>query len=413
MEHRTRVPHRNSGISAMLFGWKSKGRSEKIFLLRLFQSSILHLNLFASLSGFLLLLAFPGVTHAGPGGPPPMVEVASVTMQDVNPPLEYVGHIEAVQAVDLRARVEGFLEQVAFKEGSDIQEGELLYRIEQAPYAAMVAADKAIVAQAEAALTKSRQYLKRAKTVRSGGVSATDLDNAVAEELRAKAQLEQAKANLTTSQINLAYTSISAPISGRIGRTAYTKGNLVNDSSEVLARIVQLDPIRVVYSISENDLAAIQMTLHDAVQNQGNLLLTPRLKLADGEIVKTGGQIDFVDNRVDPTTGTIAVRALFPNSDGRLLPGQYVTVLVSGSAPRIMPVVPQTAVLVGKQGRYVMMVDKENKAVVRPVTVGAVVGNMQAVESGLTAGDKIIVQGIQKVRPGQTVQVASGKSEGN
>ena len=395
MEHRTRISYRNRAISAMLFGWKSKERSEKIFLL----------------PTLLLLLVFPSVTHAGLGGPPPMVEIASVTMQDMNPPLKYVGHIEAVQTVDLRARVEGFLEQVAFKEGSDVQEDELLYRIEQAPYAARVAADKAIVAQAEAALFKSRQYLKRAKAVRSGGVSATDLDNAEAEVLQAKAQLEQAKANLTTSQINLAYTTISAPISGRIGRTAYTKGNLVNDSSEVLARIVQLDPIRVVYSISENDLAAIQMTLHDAVQNQENPLLTQQLKLADGEIVKTGGQIDFVDNQVDPTTGTIAVRALFPNSERRLLPGQYVTVLVSGSAPRMMPVVPQTAVLVNQQGRYVMMVDKENLAVARPITVGAVVGNMQAVESGLTAGDKIIVQGIQKVRPGQIVQVASGKSE--
>ncbi|MEA2115171.1 MAG: efflux RND transporter periplasmic adaptor subunit [Thermodesulfobacteriota bacterium] len=341
-----------------------------------------------------------------------MVEVASVTLQDVNPPQEYVGHMEAVQAVDLRARVEGFLEQVAFKEGSDVNTDDLLYSIEQGPYAARVAANKAMVAQAEATLSKSRQYLKRARTVRSGGVSATDLDNAVAEELRAKAQLEQTKANLTTSQINLDYTSISAPISGRIGHTEYTKGNLVNAASGVLSRIVQLDPIRVVYSISENDLAAIQMTQHDVGQNKKKSRLTPRLKLADGTIIEAEGQIDFVDNQVDPATGTIAVRALFSNPDHTLLPGQYVTVMVSRSAPMMMPVVPQAAVLVNQQGHYVMMVDKENKAVARPVIVGAVVGNMQAVESGLNAGDTIIVQGIQKVRPGQTVQFAPGKVEG-
>ena len=411
MEHRTRVPHRGRVISAKMCGWKSR----KIYLRWSVQFSPLNLNWLALLPGLLLLLAFPGVTQAGPsgpGGPPPMVEVASVTLQDVNPPLEYVGHMEAVQAVDLRARVEGFLKQVAFKEGSDVHTDELLYSIEQGPYAARVAANKAMVAQAEATLSKSRQYLKRAKTVRSGGISATDLDNAVAEELRAKAQLEQAKANLTTSQINLDYTSISAPISGRIGHTEYTKGNLVNAASGVLSRIVQLDPIRVVYSISENDLAAIQMTLHDVGQNKENPKLTPRLKLADGTIIEAGGQIDFVDNQVDPATGTIAVRALFSNPDHTLLPGQYVTVMVSRSAPMMMPVVPQAAVLVNKQGHYVMMVDKENKAVARPVIVGAVVGNMQAVESGLNAGDTIIVQGIQKVRPGQTVQFAPGKVEG-
>jgi len=411
MEHRTRVPHRGRVTSAKICGWKSR----KICLRWSVQSSPLKLNRLVLLPGLLLLLAFPGITQAGPsgpGGPPPMVEVASVTLQDVNPPLEYVGHMEAVQAVDLRARVEGFLEQVDFKEGSDVNTDELLYSIEQGPYAARVAANKAMVAQAEATLSKSRQYLKRAKTVRSGGISATDLDNAVAEELRAKAQLEQAKANLTTSQINLDYTSISAPINGRIGHTEFTKGNLVNAASGVLSRIVQLDPIRVVYSISENDLAAIQMTLHDVGQNKENSKLTPRLKLADGTIIEAGGQIDFVDNQVDHATGTIAVRALFSNPDHTLLPGQYVTVMVSRSAPMMMPVVPQVAVLVNQQGHYVMMVDKENKAVARPVIVGAVVGNMQAVESGLNAGDTIIVQGIQKVRPGQTVQFAPGKVKG-
>ena len=407
MEHKTSAPHKDRVISAMMCGWKSR----KTTLPWSGQFNPLNLKQFAVLSTLLLLLAFPGKSQAGPpgpGGPPPMVEVASVSLQDVNPPLEYVGHMEAVQAVDLRARVEGFLEEVAFKEGSDVQVGELLYRIEQASYAARVAADKAMVAQAEATLSKSRQYLKRAKTVRKGGISATDLDNAVAEELRAKAQLEQTKANLSTSRINLAYTSITAPISGRIGHTVYTKGNLVNSASGVLARIVQLDPIRVRYSLSENDLAAIQMTFHDTDQNINNLTLTPRIKLADGSILKADGQIDFIDNQVDPGTGTIAVRALFPNPDLSLLPGQYVTVLVSRSNPRMLPVVPQTAVLVNQQGHYVMMVDKENKVLVRPVTVGVITGTMQAIESGLQPGETIIVQGIQKVRPGQTVQVVSG-----
>ena len=368
------------------------------------------------LLGLLLTAALPGggalAGPPGPGaGPPPLVSVAAVTEQDVNPPAEYVGHIEAIQAVDLRARVEGFLEQVNFKEGSDVKAGRLLYRIEQAPYQARVEADKALVAQAEAALTKARQYLKRARTVRSGGVSATDLDNAVAEELRTRAHLEAAKANLKIVRINLGYTSITAPISGRIGRTAFTRGNLVNPASGPLARIVQLDPIWATYSISENDLASIKMAIKDAAEGEKHPMLAPRIKLPDGPILKTAGQIDFVDNTVDPGTGTIAVRALFDNPDGMLLPGQYVTVMVTRSKPKLMPVVPQSAVLEDHDGRYVLAVDNQNRVSMRRVKTGPVVGVTWAVESGLVVGEMVIVQGVQKAQPGQVVKTVTAKEQ--
>ena len=344
---------------------------------------------------------------AGPGaGPPPLVTVATVVEQDVNPPSEYVGHVEAIQSVDLRARIEGFLEKVEFKEGSDVHAGDLLYVIEQAPYQAKVDADKASLAQAEAMLTKARQYLHRAQTVRSGGISATDLDNAVAEELRAKALLEQVRANLQISQINLGYTSIRAPITGRIGRTAFTGGNLVNPASGPLARIVQLDPIRVVYSISENDLDAINMALKDADRGKNHAMLMPRIKLAGGQILKTAGQVDFVDNTVDISTGTIAVWALFKNPEGILLPGQYVTILVARSEPKPMPVVPQAAVLEDHDGRYVLLVDDQNRVTLRRVKTGPMVDASWAVESGLAVNEKVIVEGVQKVRPGQIVKTA-------
>lgn len=342
---------------------------------------------------------------AGPGaGPTPLVTVARVIEQDVNPPSEYVGHVEAMQRVDLRARIEGFLKQVNFKEGSDVRQGELLYVIEQAPYQARVDADKASLAQAEAILTKARQYLHRVQTVRSGGVSATDLDNAVAEELRAEAQLEQARANLEIAQINLGYTLITAPITGRIGRTVFTRGNLVNPTSGPLARIVQIDPIRVVYSISENDLSAINMAFKDADKGKNHPMLMPRIKLADGQILKTIGHVDFVDNTVDVSTGTIAVRAVFKNSDGIMIPGQYVTVLVARSEPRPMPVVPQSAVLEDHEGRYVLVVDDQNRVAIRRVRTGPVVGIHWAVESGLIIEERVIVEGVQKVRPGQIVK---------
>lgn len=365
------------------------------------------------LLSLLVMLAIPcGVADAGPGaGPAPLVTVAPVIEQDVNPPTEYVGHVEAIQSVYLRARVEGFLERVNFREGSDVQAGELLYIIEQAPYKARVDADKALVAQAEAALTRVRRYLERARTVRAGGVSATDLDNAAAEELRARAQLEQATANLQISQINLGYTAITAPICGRIGRTAFTRGNLVNPGSGTLARIVQIDPIRVVFSISENDLVAIKAALDDSAKGKRHHMLTPRIKLPGGQMLKTAGQVDFVDNTVDASTGTIAVRALFENPEGTLLPGQYLTVLISRSEPQLMTVVPQSAVLEDHDGRYVLLVDDRSHVAIRRIQTGPVVGVNWAVKSGLIVNEKVIVEGIQKTRPGQQVKTTTADEQ--
>lgn len=359
----------------------------------------------------LLVLALSlnvNAAHTGPGAePPPLVMVASVIEQDVNPPTEYVGHVEAIQSVDLRARVEGFLKQVNFKEGSDVHTGDLLYVIEQAPYQARVNAAKASLAQAEATLTKARQYLHRAQTVRSGGVSATDLDNAVAEELRARAQLEQVRANLQIAQINLGYTSVTAPISGRIGRTAFTRGNLVNLGSGSLARIIQIDPIRAVFSISENDLVAIKAALKDTAKDKKHPILAPRIKLPGGQILKTVGRVDFVDNAVDASTGTIAVRAVFTNPGGVLLPGQYITVLISRSQPKLMTVVPQSAVLEDHDGRYVLLVDDKNRVAIRRIQTGPVIGVNWAVKSGLVVNEKVIVEGVQKVRPGQLVKTTA------
>jgi RND family efflux transporter MFP subunit len=363
------------------------------------------------LAGLFLTLVFPLIVIAAPPGSdsssPPLVTVAPVTLQDVNPPEEYVGHVEAIQTVDLQARVAGFLEQVKFREGNFVHAGDLLYVIEQAPYQADVRADKARVEQLQANLTKARQYLERVRTVRPGGVSATDIDNAVAEELRAKAQLEEARATLERSELDLGYTTIRAPISGRIGRTAYTAGNLVGPASEPLARIVQIDPIRVVYSISENDIAAIQMALKDTAQRHKNPVLVPRIRLSTGKTYPIAGQLDFVNNEVDAATGTIAVRVVFDNPDGLLLPGQYVTVLVTRSKPKLMPVVPQSAVLEDHDGRYVLVVEDQNRVSMRRINSGPMVGVNWAIESGLAVGEIVIVQGTQKAQPGQIVKTVT------
>jgi len=340
-----------------------------------------------------------------------MVTVAPVTEQDISPTTDYVGHVEAIQAVELRARVEGFLEKVNFREGDFVQAGDLLYVIEQAPYQARVDGDRARLEAARAELTRAGQHLKRLREARPESIPATELDNAVAAELTAKARLAEAEATLASSALDLGYTKISAPISGRIGRTAYTRGNLIGPASGPLAEIVQIDPIRVVYSISENDLSAITAALHDTEAAANSRLLAPHLRLAGGEQPDRAGRVSFVDNRVDPATGTIAVRAEFANPDGLLIPGQYVTVQVRVAAPKMMPVVVQAAVMVNREGRFVLVVDDENKVTARPITIGTAVSTMWAVESGLGVGDRVIVRGIQKVKPGQTVQVKTEQPE--
>lgn len=339
----------------------------------------------------------------GRGGPPPTVTVATVRMQAVNPPKTYVGRMEAIQAVDLRARVEGFLERIAFQEGADVNAGDLLYVIEQAPYRARVDEARAKVAETEAALTRARQYRRRLQNVKSGGVSATDLDTAVSNQQQAEARLQEAKANLTQARLNLGYTTIRAPVSGRIGRTAYTRGNLVGPSSGALARIVQIDPIRVLYSMSENDYMQTRTTgdgTHDDFQDR----FVPRLRMPGGSMFAHAGRIDFFDNQVDPGTGTIAVRAVFDNPQRILVPGQYVTVVVNRSEARQLPVIPQSSVLEDREGRYVFVVDRQKTVQKRRIVTDGAIDNQWMVEKGLSAGETIIVQGVQKVTPGQVVQ---------
>ncbi|MCW8893574.1 MAG: efflux RND transporter periplasmic adaptor subunit [Deltaproteobacteria bacterium] len=360
------------------------------------------------LLGILVLATtFPMIAVAAPAkksAPPPLVSVIRVTEQNVHPTVDYVGRVEALQTVDLQARVSGVLEQILFKEGSDVRAGDLLYVIEQDPYRVRVAANKAREAKSLAALKKAMQHLQRIRTVRTGGIPVTDIEAAEAAEQQAQAELQEAQALLRLSEIDHEYTRIYAPIDGRIGATALTKGNMCGPTSGTLARIVQLDPIRVLFSISENDLAAVKATQTDAANKQIGGSTLPRLKLADGSLLENSGRIDFVDNQIDPKTGTVAVRALFDNPDAVLLPGQYVTLVTGQSRTNLLPVIPQSAVLEDRDGRYVLVVDEQDKVEQRRIMTGALVGSLWAVETGLTAGEVVIVQGVQKVRPGQLVK---------
>ena len=381
------------------------------FLLSLFCAGKGYFNTFFLLS-LVLLTTFINVATAAPDNKAeqaPQVSIVTVTEQNVNPLTEYVAHLEAVQSVDLQARVSGFLEQVNFKEGSQIKAGDLLYVIEPAPYRMKVAMNRARVAKAEATLRQANQHLGRIKSVRSGGVPVTDLEAAEAAALQALADLQEAEAELKLAEIDLEYTRISAPISGRIGATALTQGNLCGPTSGTLARIVQLDPIRVLFSISENDFNAIKAARKDAIGQKSGGVMSPRVQMPDGRVLENSGRIDFVDNQVDPSTGTIAVRALFENPDGLLLPGQYVTLLASQTETRLLPIIPQAAVLEDRDGRYVLLVNDQNQVEQRRIKTGATVNSMWAVEKGLAAGERLIVEGLQKVRPGQVVKTVTAE----
>ena len=366
------------------------------------------------LCGFLALLTAAAQTAAAQTGgtaPAPAVTVAPVISRSVSSTLEFVGRTEAYREVELRARVVGFLLQRGFEEGSEVSEGDLLYRIDPAEYDATVAAAAARVKRAEATLTEAQKTLERAQVlVKKGTVSRATLDEAVAKAGQAEADLAAAKADLTSAELNLGYTRIVAPISGRIGESRVDEGNLIGPESGVLAAIVDVEPIKVSFAITEREM----LNYKQARKSDDSRLYTPTLRLANGTLLEEGGTITFLDNRVDPMTGTIRLFAEFPNENELVLPGQFVSVVLVSTEPQSMVVVPQSAVQINQAGAFVLVVDQDNSVVSRPVVLGERTGADVVVTEGLSVGETVIVEGIQKVRPGAKVTpVPAGTGSGS
>lgn len=351
-----------------------------------------------------LLLPLPAFAQQPPGGPPPTVTTEVVRDRDVTPTTEFIGRVQAIRDFEARARVEGFIERVAFQEGSTVTAGTLLYVIEPAPYQAALDGAKADLASAQAQERETERAFQRAQELRPrGNISQAEVDQAQANRDMAAANVQQAEAKLRQAELNLGYTRITSPIDGRIGATAVTLGNLVNPSSGVLATVAQLNPIRVVFSVSDRDFLKTQRTMPDRTVAEAADAFVPTLRLADGSEFAEKGKISFVSNRIDPQTGTIPVYADFQNPTSLLLPGQYVTVLIRPTQGEQQPVVPVAAIQQDQQGSYVMVLDQQNRVQRRPIETGPQVGQQIAVRQGLTQGEIIVVDGIQKVRPGMTV----------
>ncbi|MEA2059772.1 MAG: efflux RND transporter periplasmic adaptor subunit [Thermodesulfobacteriota bacterium] len=362
-----------------------------------------------------LVMVAPLTAHAqkpGAGqGPSPLVNVSSVSLENVSKPEKFVGHAEAVVSINLQTRAEGYLEQVNFREGSFIREGQLLYIIEQMPCKARVDTAVARVNQAEADLFKTENRLRRLRSAHAASVPQTDLDDAKAAYDLAQARLQEARANLELARIDLGYTSIKAPMDGRIGKSFYKKGDLVSPSSGPLAELVSMDPIRVVFSVSEKQGGIIHKAFMDAENKKGKRLLSVQLQFSDKTLYSRKGSIAFIDNRMDPNTGTISMWAKFDNPEGELVPGEYVTVFLESVTPEMRPAVPQVAVQRDKNGPFVFVVDQNNQVKKREIEIEKTLNLKFIVKSGLRENEKVIVEGLQKVVPGITVQTGSMKKK--
>lgn len=349
----------------------------------------------------LFLVSCFGKEEGQEQAPPPPVEVLSVREQPVIPRFEYVGKVEATDELQVRARVEGYIQRRVFREGDTVREGQLLYEIDPQPFIAALNNQRANLDVLESALrVAERNYRRGRELVATGAISQVQMDELTGNFEQAQSKVQAAQADVETAELNLSYTKITSPLTGRIGRSEYTEGALVGPLTEALATILSLDPIYVLFEVPQDRLFAVQVEQAERrVRGQAPLQPDIRIALPDGSYYPYRGTIAFVDNQIDPNTGTVAVRALFPNPEQLLVQGQFarVSIRVYSGSESIKPLVPQSAVLEDMQGRYVFVVDGDNIAHKRYLEMGQREGELWAVEKGLKAGENVIVNGLQRV----------------
>ncbi|HEY7299719.1 MAG TPA: efflux RND transporter periplasmic adaptor subunit [Xanthobacteraceae bacterium] len=339
-------------------------------------------------------------------GPAPAVTVARVVVRNVAPEQRYIGRVTAIQAVQVVARVTAFIEEVPVKQGSNVKAGQVIYRLDASQYQAALELAQAQLASAQAALRLAQLTYQRTARLRSQGAAPqATLDQAVATRDQDQANVQAAQANLEQAQLNLSYCTITSPIDGRIGAITLTKGNLVTPTTPSLATINQLDPIRVVFSVSDRVMTAAEQST-SGIETRIAPGLPVKIELPDGSAYDQTGKVAFLNNEVDPQTGTVSIYADFPNPDALLLPGTHVNVLVTPAKPEAKPLVPVEAVQTEQSGSFVLVVGQDNKVVQQPVALGRQIGQNFIVEKGLSGGERVITQGLQKVHSGETVNPA-------
>ncbi|MHA6643515.1 efflux RND transporter periplasmic adaptor subunit [Mesorhizobium sp. A623] len=351
-----------------------------------------------------------------PAAPPPSaVSVVEVTPEPIPILNELPGRIAPTRIAEVRPRVSGIVLERVFEQGSLVEQGDVLYRIDPAQFRVQVASAEATLQRAQSVQLQARQAADRQTQLRERNVaSGQQMDNAVAALAQADAEVAIASAGLAAAQLNLDYAEIKAPISGRIGRAMITEGALVStNSAESLATIQQLDPVYADFTQSANALLKLRKALENGAltsSNPGEARVL--LRLDDGSEYAHAGRLLFLEAAVDATTGQVTLRGEFPNPEGDLLPGMYVRVLIEQGVQQNAIAIPQQAIQRDSGGQsQVYVVNDENIAELRTVRVGRTVGERWVVEDGLKAGDKIIVEGFQKIRPGAPVSAQPWKPE--
>lgn len=333
-----------------------------------------------------------------------VVRVQEVQARNITQTKEYIGRVEAIDSVDLVARVSGYLESILFVEGRYVKSGDLMFTLEKDKYRAEIESRKGAVSQIEANMVEAEKYLRRLQSARQGSVPEKDIEAAQRNVDFNKAQLVSAKAGLDLAEIDLSYTTVVAPMSGRVTKKHYSVGDFVGPNSGTISTIVQFDPIRVVCSMSEVEY----LNLMEQTGSSPERIFRPTLRLPNGSLYHGKGNWDFADTQIDASTGTISLRSRYSNPDELLIPGGYVTVVLSSVKAETLTLVPQAAVAENNEGSYVYVVGEGNVAQMRPIRKRSVFGKDWIVEEGIKAGETVIVEGIQKVRPGQTVTISSG-----
>lgn len=385
---------------------------------------------------FGMLLPGAALAQGAPGGAPPPVTVAEPLRQEIVEWDEFTGQFSAIDFVEIRARVSGYLESIHFSDGQLVKKGDLLFVIDPRPFEATLASAQAELTQAQARLDLAQRQLARANELRRGdNISASVFDERQQEVRVAAAGVEVAKASVRTAELNLGYTRISAPISGRISRRAVSVGNLVaageGAQTTALTTIVSLDPIYFDFDMSERDFLAYQRAIKDGrldfqrdarngnggnggnggtageagVRVEGRLFDEPPTRWS------LKGRLDFIDNRVNPSSGTIRVRAVFPNQDLFLTPGQFGRLRLPGSERYTATLIPDTAVVSDQASKIVMTVKEDGTVVPKPVRLGPIENGLRVVRAGLEPTDRVIITGIVRARPGAKVTPQPGKIE--
>jgi membrane fusion protein, multidrug efflux system len=334
--------------------------------------------------------------------PTPAVIVAQATLRSITRSASHVGRVQAIKTVNLVTRVAGFLLRQAFTEGQQVKSGDLLFVVEQDTYRAAVAQAQATVAKAQAVEKNAALTLQRSQDlVRTNAVPQSTVDQNMSDHDAAQADVLSAQASLDQANINLGYTEIRAPIDGRIGMILISVGNFVTPTSGTLATIVTQDPIYVLFPVSTQQFVAYKQRLPSRPDLPSNAVV--RIKLPNGQDYPHSGPVNFFDIQTNRGTDTLTVRAQLPNPDGWLLHGQIVDVTVEAGEPKQALMIPQAALQLDRSGSYVLVVGPDDKVVQRRVTLGAVEGSEVMIEQGLSAGERVIVEGIQKVHPGERV----------